>query len=420
MSKTVGRLLLMGMPLAIAAVVVGLIIMLSITAPQPERAEPEIRPAAVFVAEAERQPVTLQVRARGEVKPLTEIDLTAQVAGMVDWVNPSFVEGGFFEAGETLIRLEDADYRLAVTRAEALVAQRRQQLIREQAEAELAAQEWEAIGEGEASPLTLREPQLADARAQLAAAEASLAEARLNLDRTSISAPFSGRVRTKAADLGQYVGPGSRLGRVFSTERVEVSLPLSDSELAQLGIPVAFSASDSAPGPEVVLSATVAGERREWTGRVARTGGAIDPTTRTLAAVVQVEGPYEAAADAAGAPLAVGLFVEAELAGRRIDNAFVLPRGALRGSDEIYVATDERTLDIRTATVLQATRERVVLTGGVREGERVITSAVRGAAQGMPLRLLDQSGQPLEPEDAPEPPEAAAVAAEAAGDAQAG
>jgi len=424
MSKTVGRFILMGMPLGIAAIVVAAIIVLSATAPRPERAEPEIRPSAVFVAEAERQPVTLSIRARGEVRPLTEIDLTAQVAGRVEWVNPSFVEGGFFEAGETILRLEDADYRLAVTRAEALVTQTRQLLIREQAEAELAAQEWEAIGEGEASALTLREPQLADARAQLAAAEASLAEARLNLERTRISAPFAGRVRTKAADLGQYVGPASRLGRVFSTDIVEVSLPLSDGELAQLGIPVAFRASEASPGPEVILSATVAGERREWTGRVARTAGAIDPTTRTLAAVVQVEGPYEAAAEAAGAPLAVGLFVEAELSGRRIENAFVLPRGALRGSDEIYVATSDRTLDVRKATVLQANREHVVVTGGVEAGERVITSAIRGAAQGMPLRLLDQTGAPLDPEEAAEEepgvPEGASIAADSGAGAQAG
>jgi multidrug resistance efflux pump len=63
-------------------------------------------------------------------------------------VNPNFVDGGFFEAGEVLVRLEDADYRLAVTRAEALVAQRRQLLIREQAEAELAREEWEVAGRG--------------------------------------------------------------------------------------------------------------------------------------------------------------------------------------------------------------------------------------------------------------------------------
>lgn len=424
MSKTVGRILLLAMPGAIAAGIIGFIAVLVVTAPQPERADPVVRPSAVFVAEARREPVTLSVRARGEVRPLTEIDLTAQVSGLVEWVNPSFVEGGFFEAGETLVRLEDEDYRLAVTRAEAQVAQARQLLVREQAEAELAAEEWAAIGEGEASALTLREPQMADARAQLAAAEASLAEARLHLARTNISAPFSGRVRSKAADLGQFVGAGARIGRVFSTDIVEVMLPLSDGELAQLGIPLAFDARNAQAAPQVVLRAVVAGQPREWTGHVDRTSGAIDPQTRTLAAIVQVEDPYGEAAQAAGAPLAVGLFVEAVLNGREVADAYVLPRGALRGADEIYIARPDRTLEIRRARVLQSTPERVVLIDGVSEGEYVITSAVRGASEGMPLRLLDADGEPLGPQDRPAPAapetEAADVASGETEESQAG
>ncbi|MFP4519967.1 MAG: efflux RND transporter periplasmic adaptor subunit, partial [Oceanicaulis sp.] len=182
--KYFGRIILIGAPIAVIAGFAALFAVLGATRPQPERAEQTVRPVSVFVAEAAPRSVQLAVNTQGEVAPLIEIDLTAQVAGRIDYVDPSFVEGGFFEAGQTLIRVEDADYRLAVTRAEALVAQRRQQLVREQAETDLAREEWESLGDGEASALTLREPQLADARAQLAAAEASLAEARLNLSRT--------------------------------------------------------------------------------------------------------------------------------------------------------------------------------------------------------------------------------------------
>ena len=189
MSKIIGRGILLALPiLLITGVFISVIIGLFATRPEPERADNTARPVAVFVTEAEQEPVTLSVSTQGEVRPFTEIDLTAQVGGRIEFVNNSFVQGGFFEAGETLIQLEDEDYRLAVTRAEANVAQRRQVLVREEAEADLAREEWDAIGEGEASALTLREPQLADARAQLAAAEASLQEARLNLSRTRISA----------------------------------------------------------------------------------------------------------------------------------------------------------------------------------------------------------------------------------------
>jgi len=398
MSKIIGRILLFGVP---ALIIVGFVVLFAVlgaTQPQPERAENTVRAAAVFVAEARPEPVQLTVTTQGEVTPLIEIDLTAQVAGRIEYVNPSFVQGGYFEAGEVLIRLEDADHRLAVTRAQALVSQRQQQLIREEAESELAREEWESLGEGEASALTLRQPQLADARAQLAAAEASLAEARLNLSRTRISAPFDGRVRAKSADLGQFISPGSRLGRVFATETVEVNLPMSDAELTLLNIPVAFQATDAQPGPEVRLSAVIGGQSRVWTGEVVRTDSAVDPQTRTLSAIVEVIDPYGAAAEGAGAPLAVGLFVSAEVTGRSIDRAYVLPRSALRGANQIYVAERDGTLSVREVDVIDSNPERVVVASGVSQGERVITSPVRGAVEGMAVRALGPDGEPLDPE----------------------
>jgi RND family efflux transporter MFP subunit len=342
--------------------------------------------------------VQLVVNTQGEVTPLIEIDLTAQVSGRITYVNPSFVQGGYFEAGEVLIQLEDADHRLAVTRAQALVSQRQQQLIREQAESELALEEWQSLGEGEASALTLREPQLADARAQLAAAEASLAESRLNLSRTRISAPFEGRVRTKAADLGQFISPGARLGRVFATETVEVNLPLSDGELTLLNIPLAFQASEANPGPAVSLSATIGGIQRVWEGKIVRTDAAMNTQTRTLTAIVQVNDPYGIAATEAGAPMAVGLFVNARITGRSIDRAYVLPRSALRGANSIYVAEIDGTLSIRQVVVIDSNPDRVVIASGVSAGERVITSPVRGAIEGLSVRALDASGEPLDPE----------------------
>ncbi|MBI1265443.1 MAG: efflux RND transporter periplasmic adaptor subunit [Alphaproteobacteria bacterium] len=407
MNKVLGRSLLFGVPILL--LVAGSVLVfgaLVANAPEAERADPEVRAAAVFVTQAQAQPVRLSVRTQGQVTALTEIDLTAQVAGRVAFVNPNFVQGGFFEAGEVLVQLEDADYRLAVTRAEAQVSQRRQALIREQAESELARAEWEAVGRGEATPLALREPQLADARAQLAAAEASLAEARLNLSRTRISAPFAGRVRDKMVDQGQFVGPGARLGRVFSTDVAEIRLPLSDREIALLNMPTAFWATADAPGPRVVLSAVSAGVAREWIGEVVRTDAAIDPQTRTLSVFVQVRDPYGEAAQAAGAPLAMGLFVEAHIEGREIPSAIVLPRSALRGIDEMFVAERDGTLSIREVTIIDSTADRVVVASGIAAGDRVITSTVRAPAPGMAVTAIGPDGEPLD-QDARDADEAA-------------
>ncbi|WP_323762022.1 efflux RND transporter periplasmic adaptor subunit [Maricaulis sp.] len=388
MGSFLGRFLIFAV---VGVVGVGIIGMLFASQQQPERANAAPRPVAVFVDEAQLDTIALHVTSQGEARPRTQINLVPQVAGRITFVNPDFIEGGFFEAGETLIQIEDADYRLAVTRASAQVAQAQQALAREQAESELAASEWAELGDGEASSLTLREPQLADARAQLAAANASLQSARLDLQRTRISAPFSGRVRVKNADLGQYVAPGTQLGTVFSTDAILVRLPLTDHELGLLGIPIAYNAAGG-EGMPVELSATLAGRQHSWQGRITRTDSAIDPQTRVLYAIAEVADPYGSAAEG-GAPLAVGLFVTASITGRDVENAYILPRSALRGQNSVYVAEEGGTLSVRTVEVIDSTSERVVVSSGVRGGEMVVTSPIRGASDGMRIQTFDAAGE---------------------------
>lgn len=392
MTKSTGRLLLL-LPLLVLAAFIVLIVIMVITQPQPERANAAPRPVAVFAAAVENTDVTLTVTTQGEVRPLVQINLVPQVSGRIVYVNPNFIEGGFFEAGETLIQVDDADYRLAVTRAQSQVAQAQQVLVREQAEADLAASEWAEIGEGQASALTLREPQLAQARASLAAANAQLQEARLGLERTRISAPFDGRVRTKSADVGQFVSPGTPLGEVFGTDAVQVRLPLTDEQLSMLNIPVAYQASAENPGPRVRVSAVLAGQYREWDAELVRTDSSIDTQTRVLYAIAQVNDPYGAAAEAGGSPLPVGLFVDAEIQGREVMNAYVLPRSALRGSDTVYVAQEGGTLGVRTVNVITSDPDRLVISGGVTADDLVVTSPIRAASDGMRIRTFDQAGE---------------------------
>jgi RND family efflux transporter MFP subunit len=391
MGKLIGRIIIIGLA---AIIPLGIIFSLVAAKPEPHRANAQPRPVAVFVDEAELQTVALTVESQGQARPRTQINLVPQVAGRITYVNPNFIEGGFFEAGETLVQIEDADYRLAVTRAAAQVAQAEQALARERAESELAASEWQALGQGEASALTLREPQMAEARAQLAAAEAALQSARLDLQRTRVSAPFSGRVRSKNADLGQYVGPGTNLGEVFSTDTVLVRLPLTDHQLGLLGIPVAYNAAADAndDGIRVTLTATLAGRQHAWEGRITRTDSAIDPQTRVLYAIAEVADPYGAAAEG-GAPLAVGLFVNARIEGREVENVSILPRSALRGEDSVYVAEVGGTLSVRTVEVIDSSPDRVVVSSGVRGGELVVTSPIRGANHGMRVQTFSAEGE---------------------------
>jgi len=388
------RLITFALPVALIAGGVGSVVVMGALKEAPEKNEEIATPPVVLIAEAVAEPVRLSVSSQGEVRPRIEIDVASQVGGRLVHVSNEFIEGGFFEEGDVLVEIEKTDYRLAVTGAGAVVAQAQRALDRERAEAEVAVRDWADLGDGNASALALRQPQLAEARAALAASEAQLADARLDLMRTTITAPFRGRVTAKSVDVGQIVTPGQPLGQIFATHVVEIRLPLTDAELARAGLPIAFRESEDTPAPRVTLSAIVGGQPRQWTGRVTRTASRFDASTRLLSAIVEVEDPYGAGADD-GAPLAVGLYVSAEIEGRRIDGAIVLPRAALRGEDRAFVVLDDDTIDVRTVAVAQSTRDRVVILSGVEAGERVVASPLRGATDGMlvsPVTSAARSG----------------------------
>lgn len=344
--------------------------------------EVELAPPAVFFQTAEPQSLTLDVYAQGEVRPRTDINLTAEVAGRIVKTSDLFVVGGAFEKGDLLVKIEDADYRAAVAGANARVAQAEELLRREEAESDLALKDYEALGRGtDPSELTLRMPQLAQARAAYAAAKADLTAASLNLERTEIRAPFKGRVRERSAGIGQFISPGAPIGRIFSTDVAEIRFPITDSDLAKLGLPIAFVETKESPGPEAVLSATIAGRYREWKARIARTDGAIEAATRQISVIAVVDDPYGSGASE-GTPLPMGLFVDARIQGQPIDNAIVLPRSALYGRDTVYVIKPDNTLDARNVAIVSADKDTITISGGVVAGEKIVSSPLRGAKAG--------------------------------------
>jgi len=358
---------------------------------KPETKKEADTTMAVLAAPARLENVQLMVSAQGEARPRTEIDLVPEVAGKVVYVSPNFIDGGIFKQGETLLRIEDADYKVAVIRAEAGVAQAEQALVREKAEGEIARQDWEELGSGDPSALTLRKPQLQQAQATLLAAKAELQQTNLQLKRTAVQAPFDGRVITKNSDLGQFVAPGARLGRIFSTDIAEVRLALTDNDLAKLDLPIAYVADSRDTAPDVKLSAIIAGQNRVWQGKIMRTDSTYDTQTRAMYAIAEVVAPYATGAAEGNFPLAPGLFVDAEIAGYQMNDVIVLPRGGLRPENKIYVVNDEGKATIRDAVVVDSDAQRAVLRSGVESGELVIVSPLEKSAISRSFKVLDSS-----------------------------
>ena len=199
--------------------------------PEAEFQKPKIIPQLVETIVAYPSEVRAKISSQGTIKPEHEISVTSEVSGKVVWVSENFHNGAGFDAGDTLLMIEKRDYELALITTESSLFQARLTLEREEAEAKLASIEWERVGKGDASSLTLREPQLAQAIATLAAAEAAYEQSKRNLERTIIIAPFNGRVRKKMVSLGTNLIPGSRLADIYNTTSFEVRLPIADKDI---------------------------------------------------------------------------------------------------------------------------------------------------------------------------------------------
>jgi RND family efflux transporter MFP subunit len=321
------------------------------------------------------------------VSPRTESAIVPEVSGRLLWVSPNFVSGGFFEKGDVLLKIDSHDYQQAVVRARSELANAKLRLAQEEAEHKVAHNEWEDLGKGEATPLTLREPQLENAEASVAAAEANVVTAERNLDRTQIRAPYAGRVRQKSVDVGQFVTVGSPVGIIYAIDYAEIRLPLPDSDLAYIDLPLVYRGQKaSQKGPRVVLRANFAGEAHEWEGRIVRTEGEIDSMSRMVHAVVQVTDPYGRGEDPDRPPLAAGLFVEAEIEGHEVEGAVVLPRAALRGESQVLVVDNDDRLRFRDIDLLRVTREEIIVGKGLAVGERVCLSPLEAVTDGMRVR----------------------------------
>jgi len=342
-------------------------------------------PPTISVVEAEALKKTdfrVVLTSHGTVRARTESAVVPEVSGKVVEISANLRDGGFFEEGELLIRLDPRNYAIEVALKEAELAKASQLLIEEEARAALAMRNWKRLRADKApSPLAVRRPQLMSARAELKAAQAKLDRAELDHERTRIVAPYSGRVLEKNLDLGEYVTAGSSVARIYAVDFAEIRLPLSSRELAFVDIKDLYRAQSGEGNAHFPLADIIASHRGKdykWKARIVRSEGAIEEKSRQLFVVAEVADPYgkKSASTTSGLPappLKVGAFVQARIQGHLLKNVFVVPRRALRVGTELFIIKDGL-LERRKINIVWKDGENVIIDDGVKEGEMVVTT----------------------------------------------
>jgi multidrug efflux system membrane fusion protein len=371
------------LPIFFLFIAAGITAILILFKPGVAEVAPERPITSVEILEVQPQTIQLTVTSQGTVLPRTESDLSAEVSGRIIEVADNFRAGGRIQASDVLVKIDPADYEAAVAASAAELANAELTLAQEQAQAEQATADWKALGAGEASDLTLRKPQLAQAKARIESARANLKRAQRDLAQTELKAPFEGRVLSTSTDLGQYVNaaPASPLARIYATDRAEIRLPVTIREAELLETKDKRQRSVRIQKANTPNSPT-------WTAHFVRMEATIDPNNRLLYVVAELEDPF-APNKKHPEPLRRGQFVTAEIEGRTISDAYVLPSYAMRGSDTVYVATETGTLETRTVSILKSDAKEVIITAGLEPGERVAISPIAYYIENMAVKIVE-------------------------------
>jgi RND family efflux transporter MFP subunit len=363
---------LLGIALAAAAACT----YLWVTRERVESAPPTTVVPLVDVLRVELVDVPVEIASQGRLEPQERVEIEAQVAARVTAVGERFEEGALVGAGELLFELERTDLELVLVEARAALAEARANLELEEAQARTALAEWELAGQGEASAIVRREPQLARAAAHVTAADVRVRRAELDLERTRVVAPITGRVLRRDLELGARVAPGRVVGELASSDAFEVRLSIAAGDRHLLADPA-----DESTGTVRLASG---GRALAVDARVTRFAADVDPRTQTLPVFATVRARPEAADE-----LVAGLFVDATVTGRSLAGACVLPRSALVSDTSVLVLGADSRAFLRPVEVARRRGAFVVVTSGLATGETVVTTPPPVVADGLRVRVAN-------------------------------
>lgn len=375
------------LPLAILAIAAAVVWRLYQTAPVAERTPPPRVPRlveAVTVTPARRGPL---IEAWGEVMAARTLALRPEIEGTVVWVNDRLTPGGFVQAGEALIRLDDREQQLAVAAAEAEIRQIQARIAFERGQQERARRDLVRLPgtlTEEQRALVLREPQMAELEAELAAAEAARDRALVDSSHTVLHAPFDALVIEEEVATGTMLGSGTTAATLVAADRFHVALAVPPSALDWI---------DPGAGQTVRLAQPAVwpeGSFRE--GTVERLSARLTPVGRMAELIVAVDDPLALKPENRGRPqLLLGSFVRALAEGRPVESAVLLERAHLRDGETVWVVGPDNRLEIRRVDIAWRGTDAVLVSGGLAPGERVVTTPLAVVATGMEVRLAGEA-----------------------------
>ena len=362
------------------------------TKPEPRKRVRQPTIPVVEITTPQLQTYIQRISSSGSVETNQSTNIISEVSGKVTSIDRVFQEGNYFKKGQQLLTVDNTNYKNAIIIAGAEISQRELEIKTEQNLADLAVREARILGNNRTlGEMASRRPQITAALASLEASRVRLQQARDDLSKTRIKTPYQGRVMSRAVNIGQYITPGTQLGQVYSTDYVEVRLPLSLTEYEQLNLPESYSNQkvDTSKLPEVSFSANFGVTKYTWKGRVSRVSASMDARTRQISVIARIDDPFKKSSTGAP-PVKIGQFLEAEIIGSKLGNVYIIPASATRQNREVMLY-DEGSVRILPITVLATENDKLIVhADSIPPNSKLIITPMPSAKSGMTVRIAGQ------------------------------
>ncbi|MCP3872626.1 MAG: efflux RND transporter periplasmic adaptor subunit [Desulfobacteraceae bacterium] len=348
-----------------------------------KRKPPKQQAVAVEIISMELGNYQCSVRSMGMVKPDREVILKSKVSGEVVSVSSKFVQGGQMKKGETLLTIDDSDYKIEVQKAQSVLDKALSDLAIEKGSQKIAKEELKLINEAsfgqvKATDLALRKPQLIQAKASIDSARADLNKAKLNLSRTKVLVPFNALILDKQVNLGSLVTTQGILATLVDVDTFRVEALVPPDRLAAIMI-------DENYGSKAIIHSQYS--KQTWGGKVVRTTGKITTKSRMAGVIILVPDPLGLNRPEKGSQLLLGDHVDVEIVGETIKNVFSIPREILRDDNTVWVY-NSGFLEIRQVSLAWKSDGQVYIDSGIKSKDKVITTDLAAPIQGMALQLV--------------------------------
>lgn len=378
----------------------------------------------------------------GTVQPVSTWEAVAQVEGIITSKYPDLSKGAIIEKGTLLLQIDPTDYELNVAQTEADILANKAQLEEldtklentrlslaiEEKSLELTKKELKRLHnlikkgsvsfsdvekqertmlaqqqnvQAQKNAIQLIPSQKALLEAQLQQKQSQLRSAQRDLNNTRIIMPFTGRVSMNSVELAQYVRIGNTLTAADALDKaeIEVQIPIryfrgllraGKGETINL-LDISLQQLKDALGIKAQVLLREGGLNTTWEARFARLSDTMDPKTRTVGVIVEVDKPYSNVQPGSRPPLIKGFFVEVHLKGSPRPDSLVVPRSALHNNKLYRINEDSRLESINVQVELFQPEFAIVSGDTLEAGDNIVISDLVPAIEGMLLSPLPDS-----------------------------